>query len=143
LANRVHTIRFFPPIAAGAVVNATFNVNNYGREMKVKSITHDLLIYNTATNLVLPFEQNTVIQVNLYTVAGMIFSKAMENIAGTAAFVTGQNIWLTKPGHYEFNSFFISQQLQIGLQWANFDLVNGYTVNSTVIVEIEDTYSVP
>jgi len=141
IKNKAYSIRFFPVVMAGANLALTWNLNNQNRNMLVKSLAWDLKICRTVTFEPIPLEQNTFLLAVMGTQAGVpnMVSNIFQDIVGTAAFVTGQNLWFTTPGQYQFNSFFISNVLGFFMNLTNTDMANAYQIYSQVIVETEDT----
>jgi hypothetical protein len=139
--NKAHTIRFFPNVAAGAAGAATWDLNNVNRNMMLKSIAWDYQIVRAVTFEPIPLTDNDFMLVHFGTQAGIPnhFSHVFENIAGTAAFITGENVWFFEPKQYLFNGFYLSNVLGFFLTWNNLDLANAYVLYCTVLIETEDT----
>lgn len=137
---RVFSIRFAEAVLAGGNNTITWDLNNMNRNLRIISILFDYRIVNTATFLPLPNEMNNEVLIYMGTQAGIAnkITQIFENVAGTIAFVTGENLWFHKPGHYHFESFYISNVLGFFIDINNIGATNR-TIYSTIIVETEDT----
>lgn len=137
---RVFSIRFAEAVLAGAANTTTWDLNNMNRELRIISILFDYRVVTTATFAPLPNEMNQDVLIYMGTQAGIAnkVTQIFENVAGTIAFVTGENLWFHKPGHYHFESFFITNTLGMFFEINNIGAVNR-TIYGTVIVETEDT----
>jgi hypothetical protein len=138
--NRVFSARFFPVILPGATLAVTFNLNNLGRTSLMKSIFWDLRICRNVTFEPIPNEQNNFLFACMGTQPGIgnLVNETFGDVLGTAAFVTGQNLWFTAPGQYHFDSFYIRNILALFLNFINGDIVNTYQIYTQVIIETED-----
>lgn len=137
---RVFSIRFAEAVLGGAGNTITWDLNNMNRNLRLISILFDYRIVVTATFAPLPNEMNQGVLVYMGTQPGIAnkVTQIFENVLGTIAFVTGENLWFHAPGHYHFESFFISNVLGMFLEINNISAIN-YTIYGTVIVETEDT----
>jgi hypothetical protein len=132
--NSVYTTRLFPSLLFGAIGTYTLRIPLQQREAKLKSIFLDWQAFVTATNFPSPAADH-FIQLGIGT-GNDVIARTME-VGGVVPFVTGQNFFIYRPSQVFFNSFYVSNQLEMSVTVRNASLVNCY-YNISVVVELID-----
>jgi len=96
-------------LIGGATAVLQFSINNPNRKLKIKSILLDWIAQETISNVIIPFAQNTYEYVRLtvgnYPASSKIGSDFTPD--PIIPFTTsGTAFHMSKPGQYNFNSFF-------------------------------------
>lgn len=141
MAAKVYTMCETVNIGPNLSSNYDFNIAANNRELKIKSITLDWHLINNTTGKVIPYEQNT--DVNLYleigsTVTGDNFSSPYNQTSGMPFTYKGNTIILSKPGQWIFDSFTVYNRLPFRLRITNTSGVNQMMNFVSIIVEVEE-----
>lgn len=136
---KIYTATHLGTIVAHGTANANFSLPLNQREVKVRSMTWDWYSrLNVGQNLITKFNNTTqeiglyVFAVNTLPVASLVTPLAPGNIANN-----GDIFRFYTPGHYVFDSFYSENDLQIGFNQLNQDLINVIDWWNTIIFEIE------
>jgi len=136
--NQIFATDFTLQVPVGGLACA-FYLNNAGREFKLKSVTFDVKLTDTAGNY-LPWERNTTQDVELKIgVDGAIplFAKCFEDHAPAPLFLRNGNlVTLYRPKQIFFENWFIANSIKFNYACVNNDLA-AYYHKVSVQAEIE------
>jgi hypothetical protein len=139
--NKIYTFRHTDVVLPRATSNFSFYINDYHQFFKLKSIFWDLKMTGSVAIGNLPVERNTT-QYYLLQVRpdplGTIISEVVGDITSPAG--TNQNgvlFGMYRPGQVIFDSWEISQRLNILFGYANWDAVNSYQLDVVIAIETE------
>jgi hypothetical protein len=139
MKNRVYTAAFQNLVLPGAAMNVTFQINNFNRTAKLKSLFFDLRIRENVTNLPLQLENNNTQLFQLVINAfASPFAQIFEAVAGAVIFANGVQFIMRRPNQLKFDSFYIPDTLGFAFNYQNFDLLLSFVYEVTVVCEIED-----
>jgi len=139
--NRVYTLWDYANIdPLGAYTQRIF-INEYRRDIKLKSLYYKHLMRNVPNGNYLPESQN-ISQLHAITVGNVVpaikISDAFENILVPANAVTGYGFQIDVPGQYFWDSFFINEQIPIQMYILNNDLINEFDHIYCIVIETEE-----
>lgn len=140
--NKVYNCVFLGNAAPKANYIIGFDLNENNIKMKIKSLFFDLSIFDSVTNLLLPIVSQTTQKYYLQLGLGIpgsigsIFKNATIPANITA---NGSSIRLNQPKQLFFDSFFINNLVTINFVAWNYDVLNTYYYDGTVVIETEMT----
>jgi len=110
---KVYTSSFNYALGAGLGNFSNFRIDNFSRELQLKSITINWRIVNNTNNQVLPFDSPGLIKFALQIgdLNTKISSDFVPNL-GVAPVFNGVFLQFYQPGQYLFNSFFIKNSMK-------------------------------
>jgi len=140
MKNRVYTAAFQNIVLPGAAANVTFQINNFNRLSKLKSIFFDIRIRDNASNLPLQLENNNtqLYQLVVNSFPASPFAQIYEAVVGAVIFANGVQFIMRRPGQLIFDSFHIPDTMGLAFNYTNYDLIQTYVYEVTVVTEIED-----
>ena len=140
---KIYTILFTGAILPGVNIPCQAIVPYYNRQYKINSITWDFrarLELAPLSNI--PLEQNTTIEMALEFITLPVGTPIGQGYLNPtpAGFFANNAIagGFYKPGKRNFDSFFVSNELDIILNVLNRDMLNAIRFYSYVILEIEN-----
>jgi len=135
--NKVYTASWQATVNAGLNFVSNFAINSVGREIKLKSILIDLEIIDVATGSIVPIAVTTghAIILTLQN-TGPVIANAFIVSSG-APYAMGNIIRLSYPGQYQFDCFYVQNNLNLTLQIDNFSAGQAM-YNAGVIIETQE-----
>lgn len=139
--NRVYSAVFgmivlpFPALA----VPVTFELYSPGRQLSIQSVNWDFKIVDQATGMILPFENNQVInpEFSIITPAGNM-AYTFDNFVGVGIGFAQGSMMFYRPFKQRFDSFFISERANLQVVFINNDALNTYVIYNSIIIEVQE-----
>jgi hypothetical protein len=126
---------------AGGTHGWTMDIIFTNREAKIRSINWNLRVMQTGTANNIPLETLLVLGYNVVLGALTKLIGRPINVVGAAPGVmvgNGQQIYLYKPGQYQFDCFDLKSHVDFNFTIVNNDPAINYTYQSSFIFETEE-----
>ena len=136
-------------INAGDAWAYEWQLQNIFRNMKIYSLLWDIVLRNTATGKIINLTDRADFPMMLF-ITGLTGSEQLyrtfinATIDGGGGAIplipngNGRVFYFWNPGRYEFNSFFISEDLKFHFEYQNLS-VNQMSVGFQMTIEVEET----
>jgi hypothetical protein len=146
--NNVYSSIFTMNLAPGVTVVQTLHLNNNNREFRVKSILWEKQFVVHASGALYPWRQNltqgSVLTIGNAVTQQPIITKGFVNWvpAMPAGYSPGAYFYLLEPKQVYFENFYIPNELHITYTGTNNDLIETFTHQVSLVIEIEEIYQV-
>ena len=136
--DKIFTTSFYVLCAPMAAAGNTFEINERGRQVRLKSVTIDWQIQdNNAPNMPLNFNtQNTQAAIFQVTSVFSPLGSFFQNF-GAAPVDNGGFFAMHRPGQYYFDKLFFNENIFFGFTVGNYDALVNYLYYFHCVAEIE------
>lgn len=123
------------PILPSSSYALRFNLNNYNRLFKVKSLFFDIFYFDSVTQERVSNFQHAALDVGFDSLKSI--GEAFQDFSAGFQAKTGRGFMIIAPQQVLFDSFFVSGQLDFALSIYNYDTLKSIGFQVSITCEIE------
>lgn len=138
----MYSATFSPGVAANGSVAFQGDIIAAGRKIRLITVTWEVTLFNSTTNVMLQREQNTTQQMSMVidgNVSGLVGNLEASPFLNPLPVpgLNGGQIYLTRPEQKYFEAAIFNGGIHFGLSHHNWDGVNNYTAGHAIMFEVE------